>query len=310
MIDFKKALKELGIPAQDAADLPTSGQTFADGGHYRLEISGIERYSAMQTMVETADKLNLPVHRGIVTVGGATTVSLSELHDIATLGAERRIELIMTPGPRRTWDLGGQIRTVEGVSCGWRTRGSDALRYLLADIERGLEAGFRGFLVLDEGVMWMVCRLRDQGYFPKETIFKMSVYSGHGNPAGARLVESLGANSLNPLADLTPAMLAAIRQTIKIPLDIYIYIVEQMGGFNRMWEAAEIVRVASPCYLKFEPGESEGVTYRPYADEAYHQNLIREKVRLAGVTKELIERQNPQLIASPGGSPDLVVPVP
>lgn len=310
MIDFDKALTELGLPTRDASELPTSGKTFADGGHYRLEVSGIERFSAMQTMVETADQLGVAIHRGIVSVGGATTLSFAELHDIAKLGAERRIELIMTPGPRRTWDLGPQVRTVEGVGSGWRTRGVDAMRFLLADIERGLEAGLRGFLILDEGVMSTVCQLRARGYFPPETIFKMSVYSGHGNPAGARLVESLGANSLNPLADLTSAMLAAIRQTIKIPLDVYIYLVEAMGGFNRMWEAAEIVRVASPTYLKFEPGESEGITYRPYAEESYHQKLIHEKVRFAAITHELIQRQNSQLKPSPAGSSDLVVPKP
>jgi hypothetical protein len=305
-----KALKTLGLPARDAHDLPTSGQTFADGGHYRIEISGVERFSALQAMVEAADALNVPVHRIIATVGGATLLSRQELRDFAQLAAERRIEVILTPGPRRTWDLGPQIRTTEGLSSGLRTRGADAVNYLLRDIQRGIDAGFRGFLILDEGVLWTVSQLRDQGIFPSDVIFKVSVYAGHGNPAGAKVLESLGADSFNPLADLTPAMLAAIRQTVKIPLDVYTYIVEEMGGFNRMAEAAEIVRVCSPCYLKFEPGESEAVIYRPYAEEAYHQHLIREKVRFAAITCELIASENPDLRSSPAGSSDLVVPQP
>jgi hypothetical protein len=300
----------LGLPTKDAQELPTSGSTFPDGGHYRIEISGIERFSTLQTMVATADKLKLPIHRGVATVGGATMLPKSELCNMAQLAAERKIEIIVTPGPRRSWDLGPQVRTSEGLGSGWRTRGADAMSYLLKDIERCIEAGFRGFLIMDEGVLWTVAQLRQRGVFPPDVIFKMSVYSGHGNPAGAKVVESLGANSLNPLADLTPAMLASIRQTVKIPLDIYISLPDAMGGFNRLWEAAEIVRVASPCYLKFEPGESETIIYRPYVEESYHQNLIREKVRFAAVTQELIARENPGLRASPVGSADLHIPKP
>lgn len=310
MADLRENLKALGLPAGDAHDLPTSGATFADGGHYRIEISGAERLSTLQAMLETADQLGLGVHRVIATVGGATMLSRQELRDMAQLAAERRLEVILTPGPRRSWDLGPQIRTPEGVTTGWRTRGSDAMLHLLRDIERGIEAGFRGFLVMDEGVLWTVAQLRARGVFPAETIFKVSVYAGHGNAAGAKVLESLGANSFNPLADLTPAMLAAIRQTVKIPLDVYINIVDQMGGYNRQWEAAEIVRVCSPCYLKFEPGESEGVIYRPYATEEYHAGLMRQKARIAAITAELLASENPALRASPVGSSDLVIPRP
>jgi len=310
MSDLCAGLKALGLPAGDAHDLPTSGATFPDGGHYRIEVSGVERFSTLQALIAAADRLRLGVHRIIATVGGATMLSKQELRDFAQLAAERRLEVILTPGPRRSWDLGPQIRTPEGVGSGWRTRGADALVHLLRDIERGIEAGFRGFLVMDEGVLWTVAQLRARGYFPPETIFKVSVYAGHGNPAGAKVLESLGANSFNPLADLTPAMLAAIRQTVKIPLDVYVSIVEQMGGFQRMMEAAEIVRVCSPCYLKFEPGESEGIIYRSYAPESYHAQLIEEKARIAAITAELLAAENPALRASPAGSSDLVVPRP
>lgn len=310
MSKLDEALQALGLPVRDAHELPTSGHTFPDGGHYRTEISGVERFSALEAMIDEANKLKLTVHRIIATVGGATLLSRQELGEMARLAAERHIEVILTPGPRRSWDLGAQIRTPEGISSGWRTRGADGLHQLLRDIERGIEAGFRGFLILDEGVLWTVAQMRAKGVFPPEVIFKVSVYAGHGNPAGAKLLESLGANSFNPLADLPIAMLAAIRQTVRIPLDVYISIVDQMGGFNRMPEAAEIARVCAPCYLKFEPGESEGVIYRPYADESYHQNLIRQKVRLASITTELVAEERPELRASPAASPDLVIPRP
>ena len=43
-------------------------------------------------------------------------------------------------------------------------------------------------------------------------------------------------------------------------MDVYLTIVDAMGGFNRFWEAAEIARVSAPCYFKFEPGPRRTVS--------------------------------------------------
>lgn len=83
---------------------------------------------------------------------------------------------------------------------------------------RYVEAGFRGFLVTDEA-----------------------------NAAGCKLLEQLGANSVNPLADLTVPMLATISRAIKIPMDVYLVLVRLMGGFNRFYEGADIARACAPC---------------------------------------------------------------
>ena len=297
-IAIESALGEMGVPSRDADTLPTSNRTFPDGGHYRIEISGVERLSTLQTMCDAQAEYGVPVHRIIACVGGSTLVSKHELRDMAQLLSARHIEAVLTPGPRRAWDLGPQYRTAEGVQSGARTRGAAGLRDLILDIDRGLDAGFRGFLIMDEGVLWVASQLRERGIFPADTYFKVSVYAGHGNPAGAIVLERLGASSINPLADLTLGMLAAMRQAVSIPLDIYVYLVDAMGGFVRVAEAAEIVRVSSPCYLKFEPGLSEASVYAPYADESHHQQLIRQKVRFAAITQELIADRNPSLRTS------------
>ena len=39
---------ELGLPAGDAFDLPTSGKRFEDGGQYRVEIPSVEGPAALQ----------------------------------------------------------------------------------------------------------------------------------------------------------------------------------------------------------------------------------------------------------------------
>lgn len=305
---LQQAFEELGLPLRDNHTLPSSSHTFGDGGHFRIEIAGVERVSALETMLREAEKLKVPVHRIIATVGGATFLTRSELHDFAQLARENRIEVIMTLGPRRGWDVGRQIATSEGIVSGMRLRGQDCIQYWLKDCERCLEAGFRGFLVPDEGLLWLLNQLRSKSVLPPETIFKLSVFAGHANAAGAKLAEQLGANSFNPLADLTLPMLSSIRGAIQIPMDIYLCLVNAMGGFVRFYEAAEIARLCAPCYFKIEPGPSEEAIYAPWNTPEYHDAQIRERIRNAAVALELVERENASIRCSPIGGDDLVIP--
>ena len=305
---LEQALESLGLPSRDNYELPNSELRFPDGGHYRIEISGVERVASLETLIREAAQLQVPVHRIIATVGGATYLTQAELKDFAQLAREQRIEVVMTPGPRRSWDSGRQIATQEGLVSGMRLRGMDGVRHWLKDIERCMEAGFRGFLVADEGVLWLVSQLRQKGVIPDDVIFKLSVFAGQANPAGARVAEQLGANTFNPLADLRLPMISAIRSSIQIPLDIYLCLVNSMGGFVRFYEAAEIARIAAPCYFKIEPGPSEEAIYAPWNPPSYHDDMMRERVRNAAVALELIERENPDLICSPTGGQDLAVP--
>ena len=305
---LEQAFSELGLPPGDNYNLPSSSGTFADGGHFRVEIAGVERLSALETMLTEAEKLNVPVHRIIATVGGATFLTQSELQEFSQLARENRIEVIMTLGPRRGWDNGRQFATGEGFVSGMRLRGLDSVKHWLKDCDRCLEAGFRGFLVPDEGLLWLANQLREKSVLPRETIFKLSVFAGHANPAGAKLAQQLGADSFNPLADLTLPMLSSIRSAIQIPMDIYLSLVNAMGGFVRFYEAAEIARLCAPCYFKIEPGPSEEIIYAPWNTPEFHDTQIRERIRNAAVMLELIEREGAAVRCSPAGGNDLVIP--
>jgi hypothetical protein len=159
--------------------------------------------------------------------------------------------------------------------------------------------GIRGVLVWDEGVLDILNKARAAGDIPADATFKVSVYTGHANPAAVRILQDLGADSLNPVGDLSRPMLGAIRQNVDIPLDVWAITFESFGGMNRLWEAGSIARVAGPVYFKVEPGESEGVMYNSWAEPEFHEKLIRHKVRHCAILNELVQVNDPDIEVSP-----------
>ncbi len=303
-------MEKEGISGRDAHDLSTSAKAFPDGANFRIEIAGLERASTVKAMIDEADKRNVTIHRAIAAVGGSTYCDFQELKEMAQMARDAKIEMIMTVGHRKGWDAGSkEISTPEGSMQGFRLRGSDHISYHIADIMRSIEAGHRGFLVYDEGVLFLLNKMRAEGVIPPETIFKFSVFGGYCSAAGAKVIESMGANSMNPASDVSLPILGGIRKTVDIPLDVYIIIVDSFGGMFRAYEAPEIARVASPCYFKFEPGTSEGDIYKPWVTEDFHVNLVREKVKLASIVMEIMEKHAPDLKMSHTGPTDLVLPM-
>lgn len=312
--DVKAMIEAVGIPGRDAYDLPGSPKTFPDGGHYRMEISGVERPNVLEALIDEMNKRKVPIHRLISVVMGSTLLDDAELRDFAQMSAENKLEVIMTPGPRSGWDVGRQLVTPEGGLSGLRYRGSDQLSYVIAEFLRCIDLGFRGFLVIDEGLLWLVNELKKRGDIPADVTFKVSIFAGHASAAGGRVLQMLGAGTFNPLGDLTLPQLASIRQAIDIPLDLHIYLSDSFGGFNRFYEGAEMARVCSPCYFKIEPGPAlaagPGALYKPWTSPVALAEMAREKVKYAQIIHELIQATNPNLKLSPMGSPDLAIPKP
>jgi hypothetical protein len=311
MNKIRDFMEKQGIPGRDGYDLAASGKTFADGANFRIEIAGVERATTMASMIKEADRRNVVIHRAIAAVGGSTYCDFAELKDMAQMAKDAHIEVIMTVGHRKGWDTGAkEMTTSEGQMQGFRLRGSDNISFHIADIMRNIEAGFRGFLVYDEGVLFILNKMREQGLIPKETIFKFSVFGGYCSAAGAKVIESMGANSLNPISDVSRPILSSIRKAVDIPLDIYTIIVNSFGGNFRGYECPEIAKVASPCYFKFEPGTAEGDIYMPWVTEEWHAGFIKEKVKIAAIVMELMERHAPEMKTSPKGAKDLVLTKP
>lgn len=315
MINMKKvaeAMQKVGVPGRDAYDLPTSTKRFPDGAWYRLEISGLERPNVLEACVKEIEKRKVPCHRMISTVMGSTLLDDAELKDFAQIANAANLEVIITPGPRSAWDTGRQLVSPEGGLSGLRFRGSDQLRYVISEIIRCCELGFRGFLAIDEGELWLLNELRKNGDIPADTTFKVSIYAGHANAAGGKVLQQLGAGTFNPVGDLSLPQLASIRQGCDLPLDLHIYLAESFGGFNRFYEASEMVRVCAPCYFKIEPGPAcaagPGALYKPWVDPNALAAFAVEKVKYAQIIHELVQANFPEATLSKTGAKDLRIP--
>lgn len=116
----------------------------------------------------------------------------------------------------------------------------------------------------------------------------------------------LGADTFNPVADLTLPQLAALRKAVRIPIDLHVSIFDSFGGFNRLYETPEMARVCSPCYFKIEPGPSVSALYKPWGSGL--ERLAREKVTYAERIIQLVEENWPEGKISKVGAGDLAIP--
>lgn len=314
MDKVSQAMEKMGIPGRDAYDLPTSPKRFPDGAWYRMEVSGVERPKVLEAVIDESQKRNMPIHRLISVVMGATLLDKAELKDFAQMAADAKMEVILTPGPRSAWDTGRQLVTPEGALSGLRFRGSDQLRQVITDIMTCIDIGFRGFLVIDEGLLWLLNEMKKNGDIPQDVVFKVSIYAGHANAAGCKVLESLGAGSVNPVADLSLPQFASIRQAIDMPIDVHIILTESFGGYIRIYDGPDMTRVCAPCYYKIEPGPAcaagPGALYKPWVDEDMLADWGRVKVKYAQIIHEIIQENFPEATMSELGPADLAIPKP
>jgi hypothetical protein len=170
------------------------------------------------------------------------------------------------------------------------------------DIKRGYDLGVRGFLIYDEGMLWLVGQMRKDGALPKEIIFKTSAHLGHCNPCSFKLLESLGADSINPVRDLQIPMIAALRAAVQVPLDVHTDNPPGSGGFIRVYEAPEIVRVAAPLHCK--TGNSVVSGHGEMTSAADGKRMADQ----AAIVVEMVNKYYPELKQSQKRSSDLRIP--
>ncbi len=196
-----------------------------------------------------------------------------------------------------------------GKNLGARLRGMDQVIYAAEDVRRACALGIRSVLVADEGLLWLINEMKKMGELPPELVLKVSVQMGAANPISVRLMKELGAGTYNPPTDLSLPQLAALRAVIDIPLDIYVESPDDFGGFIRYYEVPEIVRVASPIYVKLGLRNSPNIYPSGAHLEATAIAMARERVHRAALALELLKRYCPEAQDSLPGAKGLGIPV-
>jgi hypothetical protein len=307
MEDTREFLVRLRLPPGDRHDLPSSPKRFPDGAQYRIEIPSCEGPAALRAALEEADRHGIVVHR-VSQGSGIMLLADAEIAEMARLGRERGMEVSLFVGPRAGWDTGATAVSAAGRIVAPRVRGADQLVFAVEDVRRACALGIRSVLVADDGLLWVLGEMIRAGALPRDLVLKVSVMMGGANPASVALVERLGAGTYNIPTDLSLAQIAAIRQAVGIPLDVYVEAPDDLGGFVRHYEIPELVRVAAPVYVKFGLRNAPNIYPSGTHLEATAVALTRERVRRARLGVEMIRRYAPGLVASEPGAAGLGVP--
>jgi len=292
----RRLLEKLRLPQEDPKELPHSNKRFPDGALWRVEIPSVEGPEAFREVLRAAELYEVPVHR-VSQGSGIMLLRDGEIAEMAAMGRDHDIEVCLFVGPRAAFDIGGQVRSEAGRSLGMRHAGMDQLRFALDDVFRACDLGIRSVLAADEGLLWLIQQAKALGDLPENLVVKTSVAMGAANPVSIRLLESLGAGSVNVPGDLSLHRLAAIRQVVDVPLDLYVESPDDYGGFVRLPELPDLVRVCAPIYIKFGLRNAPNVYPSGKHLEDAVIRMTHERVRRAGLGVETLRRCAPELLA-------------
>jgi hypothetical protein len=290
-------LRDLGLPAGNGAD-GASPASFADGGRLRVEIPSVEGPAAMRVVLEAADRHGVPVHR-VSQGSGIWMLTDDEIAEMVALGRERGTEVVLFVGPRAAWGSGRQSLSSSGAVAAASLYGADGLAAGTDEVLRAAELGVDGVLVGDLGHLMVLGQLKARDALPPTLQLKVSVSLPVANPASARVLEQLGATSLNLPVDLPVEAIAAIRRAVDVPLDIYIEAADDFGGSMRYHELAGLVDVGAPIYLKFTARNAPNTYPSGQHLQGVVEALSAERVRRAALGLGLLRRYRPDMPLSP-----------
>ena len=286
-----------------------SEQRFSDGLRYRIEIPSVEGPRVLEAVLDEAGRRSVPVRR-VSQGSGVMMLTDAEIGAMARLGADAGVEVSLFLGPRGAWDTGGQ--SLVTAAAGGIARGARGIDASVAEVRRGVALGIRSFLVADLGVLRTLGDMRRAGELPASLVLKTSVLLPCANPATAATLEAAGATTINVSTDLSAVELGELRAACTAPLDVYVEVPDDQGGFVRFYEVPEIVRAAAPVYVKLGLRNAPNIYPSGLHFEDLAVKLGRERVRRAELVLRLLEEQAPELMEGRGDDrpSDLGIPEP
>jgi hypothetical protein len=270
---------------------------FSDGARYRIEIPSVEGPEVFRAVLEEAERRRVPVRR-VSQGSGVMMLTDDEIRELVELGAEAGVEVSLFLGPRGAWDTGGQS-LVTSATAGV-ARGAAGVAACVAEARRAAALGIRGLLVADVGVLAVLGGLRAAGELPGNLVLKTSVLLPAANPATAREVARLGADTINVATDLSPVQLGEVRASVSVPLNVYVEVPDDQGGFVRFYEVPEIVRAAAPVYVKLGVRNAPAIYPSGLHLLETAVRLGRERVRRAELCLRLLGELAPDLVEEAG----------
>jgi hypothetical protein len=286
-----------------------SEQRFSDGLRYRIEIPSVEGPRVLEAVLDEAEARSVPVRR-VSQGSGVMMLTDGEIRAMTRLGADARVEVSLFIGPRGAWDTGGQ--SLATTAAGGVARGVAGIEAAVAEVRRGVSLGIRSFLVADLGVLQTLGDLRRAGELPASLVLKTSVLLPCANPATAAALETLGATTINVSTDLSAAELGELRAACAAPLDVYVEVPDDQGGFVRFYDVPDIVRLAAPVYVKLGLRNAPNIYPSGLHLDDLAVKLGRERVRRAELVLRLLAERAPELVEARGDErpPDLGIPEP
>ena len=286
-------LSNLSLPSRDPLDQPDSEKRFPDGAQYRVEIPSVEGPRVLEAVIVEARKREVQLHR-ISQGSGIMLLTDAEILEMCQMAREAGLELSLFVGPRAAWETGAGVVSSAGKVLGAQHRGQDQLAYALEDVLRGVSLGLRGVLIADLGLLWVLRDLKARGELPSDLVVKVSVQLAAANAAAIKAMEDLGADTYNVPTDLSLTQLAAIRAVCDLPFDVYVEVPDDFGGFVRHYETPELVRVASPVFVKFGLRNAPNIYPSGTHLEETAVALGKERVRRAEIGLAMLERYYPE----------------
>jgi hypothetical protein len=308
MTETTSFLASLDGVATTSTALPDSAKRFPDGAEYRVEIPSVEGPRCLESVFAAADELGVVVHR-VSQGSGVFLHTDEELREMASLASGRRVEMSLFARPGAAWGTSAMARAAAGAIVAATAWGRSQVVACLDDVRRAAEHGFRSVLIADLGVLACFSELRASGGLPADMQAKISVMLPAANPAAARVLADLGADTINLPTDLPLEEIAAIRRAVDVPLDVYVEAPDNVGGFVRLHEIPELIRVAAPVYVKFGLRNAPDVYPSGSHLEATAVALSRERVRRARLGLDLLARSGAHPATSEPGAAGLAVPV-
>jgi hypothetical protein len=308
MASTRDFLRSMGLPAGDLTELPDSEKRFPDGAHYRIEIPSTEGPGCLDAVLEESERLAVRVHR-VSQGSGVFLHTDGELDEMARTAAAARVEVSLFTRPNAGWGVSAMARAPAGAVVAPTAHGQDQVVACLDDARRAADHGFRSVLIADLGVLSAFTAMKKAGGLPPDMQAKISVMLPAANPAAARVLEQLGASTINLPTDLSLAQIAAVRAAVDCPLDVYVEAPDNIGGFVRLHEIPELIRVAAPVYVKFGLRNAPDVYPAGTHLDSTTLALSRERVRRARLGLDLLARSGYEPTTSELGAAGLAVPV-